>query len=151
MIVRSAFSLGGLGSGFANDESQLRALVGRAFTQTNQVLVEKSLKGWKEVEYEVVRDQYVGHSSALLFSLSDHFCVFVPVLRSFSLALLIPLLCSLSLSLSLSGCSLEPISLHAPHNKKCYSPPMRNTHQPTHIALMMQVRQLCNGVQHGEL
>ena len=59
MIVRSAFSLGGLGSGFANDEAQLRALVGRAFTQTNQVLVEKSLKGWKEVEYEVVRDQCV--------------------------------------------------------------------------------------------
>lgn len=58
VIVRSAFSLGGLGSGFAHDESQLRALCSRAFSQTPQVLVEKSLKGWKEVEYEVVRDQF---------------------------------------------------------------------------------------------
>jgi carbamoylphosphate synthase large subunit len=58
VIVRSAFSLGGLGSGFAHDEDQLRALCSRAFSQTTQVLVEKSLKGWKEVEYEVVRDQF---------------------------------------------------------------------------------------------
>jgi len=58
VIVRSAFSLGGLGSGFAHDEAQLRALCSRAFSQSPQVLVEKSLKGWKEVEYEVVRDQF---------------------------------------------------------------------------------------------
>eukprot|EP00041_Stephanoeca_diplocostata_P038083 m.1475849 g.1475849 ORF g.1475849 m.1475849 type:complete len:1525 (+) comp25156_c0_seq6:241-4815(+) len=58
VIVRTAFSLGGLGSGFAHDEAQLRALCSRAFSSTPQVLVEKSLKGWKEVEYEVVRDQY---------------------------------------------------------------------------------------------
>lgn len=58
MIVRAAFSLGGLGSGFANDDAQLRTLCSRAFTTSKQVLVEKSLKGWKEVEYEVVRDQF---------------------------------------------------------------------------------------------
>lgn len=58
VIVRAAFSLGGLGSGFAHDDTQLRALVAKAFTTSKQVLVEKSLLGWKEVEYEVVRDQY---------------------------------------------------------------------------------------------
>jgi carbamoylphosphate synthase large subunit len=91
VIVRSAFSLGGLGSGFAHDDAQLRTLCSRAFStcpqvrrtpnqpissvvRSNvasasrvllkrpplplQVLVEKSLKGWKEIEYEVVRDQF---------------------------------------------------------------------------------------------
>jgi carbamoyl-phosphate synthase large subunit/carbamoyl-phosphate synthase small subunit len=58
VIVRSAFSLGGLGSGFAYDDNELRALTTRSFATTDQVLVEKSIKGWKEVEYEVVRDQY---------------------------------------------------------------------------------------------
>eukprot|EP00050_Salpingoeca_kvevrii_P012055 m.20113 g.20113 ORF g.20113 m.20113 type:complete len:1543 (+) comp3806_c0_seq1:175-4803(+) len=58
VIVRAAFSLGGLGSGFAHDDQQLRTLCARAFTTSPQVLVEKSLKGWKEIEYEVVRDQY---------------------------------------------------------------------------------------------
>eukprot|EP00038_Savillea_parva_P004025 m.133107 g.133107 ORF g.133107 m.133107 type:complete len:2201 (-) comp11351_c0_seq1:387-6989(-) len=58
VIVRTAFSLGGLGSGFAHDDNQLRQLCSRAFSQTPQVLVEKSLKGWKEVEYEVVRDAF---------------------------------------------------------------------------------------------
>lgn len=55
-MTRSAFSLGGLGSGFANNDEELRQLAQIAFTQSNQLIVDKSLKGWKEVEYEVVRD-----------------------------------------------------------------------------------------------
>ncbi|SMB97356.1 carbamoyl-phosphate synthase large subunit [Hymenobacter roseosalivarius DSM 11622] len=58
IIVRAAFALGGLGSGFANNMDELRALAQKAFTISDQILVEESLKGWKEVEYEVVRDQY---------------------------------------------------------------------------------------------
>ncbi|WP_019947159.1 carbamoyl-phosphate synthase (glutamine-hydrolyzing) large subunit [Hymenobacter aerophilus] len=58
IIVRAAFALGGLGSGFANNLDELRAVVQQAFTTSDQVLVEESLKGWKEVEYEVVRDAY---------------------------------------------------------------------------------------------
>ncbi|KAG8894790.1 hypothetical protein FRC01_012747, partial [Tulasnella sp. 417] len=56
VIVRAAYALGGLGSGFAQDEAQLRALCEKAFATSPQVLVEKSMKGWKEIEYEVVRD-----------------------------------------------------------------------------------------------
>lgn len=56
VIVRAAYALGGLGSGFAQDEAQLRVLCGKAFATSPQVLVEKSMKGWKEIEYEVVRD-----------------------------------------------------------------------------------------------
>jgi len=56
VIVRAAFALGGLGSGFADNEEELEELVVRALASSPQVLVEKSLKGWKEVEYEVVRD-----------------------------------------------------------------------------------------------
>ncbi|CAL8315987.1 unnamed protein product [Lota lota] len=58
VLVRSAFALGGLGSGFANDGEELTTLVTAAFAHTSQVLVDKSLKGWKEIEYEVVRDAY---------------------------------------------------------------------------------------------
>ncbi|KAG5276977.1 hypothetical protein AALO_G00112050 [Alosa alosa] len=58
VLVRSAFALGGLGSGFANNRDQLITLVTQAFAHTSQVLVDKSLKGWKEIEYEVVRDAY---------------------------------------------------------------------------------------------
>lgn len=58
VIVRAAFALGGLGSGFCDDEKQLTTLCEKAFSFSPQVLVEKSLKGWKEVEYEVVRDSY---------------------------------------------------------------------------------------------
>ncbi|MBG8552077.1 carbamoyl-phosphate synthase (glutamine-hydrolyzing) large subunit [Hymenobacter guriensis] len=58
IIVRAAFALGGLGSGFANNMDELRALAQKSFTTSDQILVEESLKGWKEVEYEVVRDQY---------------------------------------------------------------------------------------------
>ena len=56
IIVRSAYALGGLGSGFANNAEELRNLSSRSLTLAPQILVEKSLKGWKEVEYEVVRD-----------------------------------------------------------------------------------------------
>ncbi|KAF8621942.1 hypothetical protein AX15_007377 [Amanita polypyramis BW_CC] len=56
VIVRAAYALGGLGSGFAQDEKQLKALCAKAFATSPQVLVEKSMKGWKEIEYEVVRD-----------------------------------------------------------------------------------------------
>jgi carbamoyl-phosphate synthase large subunit len=56
IILRSAFSLGGLGSGFAHDEEELRNLAAKSLSLSPQVLIEKSLKGWKEVEYEVVRD-----------------------------------------------------------------------------------------------
>uniref|UniRef100_A0A671UAX5 Multifunctional protein CAD n=1 Tax=Sparus aurata TaxID=8175 RepID=A0A671UAX5_SPAAU len=58
VLVRSAFALGGLGSGFANNREELTPLVTSAFAHTSQVLVDKSLKGWKEIEYEVVRDAY---------------------------------------------------------------------------------------------
>ncbi|XP_015670306.1 CAD protein isoform X2 [Protobothrops mucrosquamatus] len=58
VLVRSAYALGGLGSGFANGREELMALVSQAFSHTSQVLVDKSLKGWKEIEYEVVRDAY---------------------------------------------------------------------------------------------
>ncbi|XP_066560917.1 multifunctional protein CAD isoform X2 [Amia ocellicauda] len=58
VLVRAAFALGGLGSGFANNKEELMALVTQAFAHTSQVLIDKSLKGWKEIEYEVVRDAY---------------------------------------------------------------------------------------------
>lgn len=56
LIIRAAYALGGLGSGFAHNDEELYELVEKAFTYSNQVLVEESLKGWKEIEYEVVRD-----------------------------------------------------------------------------------------------
>lgn len=56
LIVRAAYALGGLGSGFADNEEELLELAEKAFTYSTQILVEESLKGWKEVEYEVVRD-----------------------------------------------------------------------------------------------
>ena len=58
IIVRAAYALGGLGSGFCNNEEELKALAGKAFNYSDQLLIEKSLKGWKEIEYEVVRDRY---------------------------------------------------------------------------------------------
>ncbi|KAL8940074.1 MAG: hypothetical protein Q9216_003013 [Gyalolechia sp. 2 TL-2023] len=56
VIVRAAYALGGLGSGFAHDEAQLTELCNKAFAASPQVLIERSMKGWKEIEYEVVRD-----------------------------------------------------------------------------------------------
>ena len=58
VILRAAYALGGLGSGFCDNEAELEAQAEEAFSFSPQVLVEKSLKGWKEIEYEVVRDRY---------------------------------------------------------------------------------------------
>ncbi|EDV38357.1 uncharacterized protein Dana_GF21836, isoform C [Drosophila ananassae] len=58
VMARAAFSLGGLGSGFANNEQELQSLAQQALAHSSQLIVDKSLKGWKEVEYEVVRDAY---------------------------------------------------------------------------------------------
>lgn len=58
VIIRAAYALGGLGSGFCDNEAELDKLAEKAFSFSPQVLVEKSLKGWKEVEYEVVRDRF---------------------------------------------------------------------------------------------
>ena len=58
VIIRAAYALGGLGSGFCDNEQELDAMVEKAFSFSPQVLVEKSLKGWKEIEFEVVRDRY---------------------------------------------------------------------------------------------
>ena len=58
IIIRAAYTLGGQGSGFCSNEQELRKLAATAFSYSNQILVEESLKGWKEVEYEVVRDRF---------------------------------------------------------------------------------------------
>ena len=58
VILRAAYALGGLGSGFCDNERELEVVAGKAFSFSPQVLVEKSLRGWKEIEYEVVRDHY---------------------------------------------------------------------------------------------
>lgn len=58
VIVRAAFALGGQGSGFCNNDEELKTLATKAFSHSDQILVEKSLKGWKEIEYEVVRDRF---------------------------------------------------------------------------------------------
>ena len=58
VIIRAAFTLGGQGSGFASNNDELKALASKAFSYSGQILIEESLKGWKEVEYEVVRDRF---------------------------------------------------------------------------------------------
>ena len=58
VIIRAGYTLGGQGSGFCNNDTELKQMAGKAFSYTTQILVEESLKGWKEVEYEVVRDKY---------------------------------------------------------------------------------------------
>jgi carbamoyl-phosphate synthase/aspartate carbamoyltransferase/dihydroorotase len=58
VLARAAFCLGGLGSGFAYNDDELKTLAVQAFASSNQLIIDKSLKGWKEVEYEVVRDAY---------------------------------------------------------------------------------------------
>lgn len=58
VLIRAAFALGGLGSGFANSDLELERILQIAFSNSNQVIIDKSLKGWKEIEYEVMRDQY---------------------------------------------------------------------------------------------
>ena len=56
-LIRAAFTLGGGGSGFANNDEEFETLINNAFAYSPQILVEESLKGWKEIEYEVVRDR----------------------------------------------------------------------------------------------
>ena len=58
VLVRAAFALGGLGSGFAERKEELMTLATNAFAHSSQLLIDKSLKGWKEVEYEVMRDAF---------------------------------------------------------------------------------------------
>jgi len=58
VIVRAAYALGGLGSGFADNKEELLELCGKAFAASPQILIERSMKGWKEIEYEVVRDAH---------------------------------------------------------------------------------------------
>ncbi|MDP3180589.1 MAG: carbamoyl phosphate synthase large subunit, partial [Bacteroidota bacterium] len=58
IIIRAAYTLGGLGSGFCANDKELESLASKAFTYSPQILVEESIKGWKEVEYEVVRDRF---------------------------------------------------------------------------------------------
>lgn len=70
VIVRAAFALGGLGSGFASDDEQLRELAEPALASSPQILVEKSLKGWKEIEYEVMRD---GEGNAITICNMENF------------------------------------------------------------------------------
>lgn len=57
LIIRSAYALGGMGSGFCNNEEELKALAENAFSYSPQILVEESLKGWKEIEFEIIRDK----------------------------------------------------------------------------------------------
>ena len=89
-MLRSAFALGGLGSGFASNESELRSLATAAFAHTKQVLIDKSLKGWKEIEYEVVRDSY---DNCITVRISRCFCInnsmFYAVLIQFSLFIVV--------------------------------------------------------------
>ena len=74
VLIRAAYALGGLGSGFASDKSELESLVTAAFAHTKQVLVDKSLKGWKEIEDEVVRDAY-DNCITVSWLLGDEGCV----------------------------------------------------------------------------
>lgn len=57
LIIRSAYALGGMGSGFCNNKQELKELAENAFSYSSQILVEESLKGWKEIEFEVIRDK----------------------------------------------------------------------------------------------
>ena len=58
ILARAAYALGGLGSGFADNAGELKVLARTSFAHSSQLIIDKSLKGWKEVEYEVVRDRY---------------------------------------------------------------------------------------------
>ena len=78
VIIRAAYALGGLGSGFCDNEEELNVLAEKAFSFSPQVLVEKSLKGWKEVEYEVVRDRFDNCITVCNMENFDRW-VFIPV------------------------------------------------------------------------
>ena len=58
MLIRAAYTLGGQGSGFAESEKELRTLLQMSFSFSSQVIIDKSFRGWKEIEYEIVRDRY---------------------------------------------------------------------------------------------
>lgn len=72
VILRSAFTLGGLGSGFANNPDELRDLSAKSLSLSPQVLIERSMKGWKELEYEVVRDGADVSYISVTFSSYNH-------------------------------------------------------------------------------
>lgn len=72
VILRSAFTLGGLGSGFANNPDELRDLSAKSLSLSPQVLIERSMKGWKELEYEVVRDGADVSYISVAFSSYNH-------------------------------------------------------------------------------
>lgn len=76
LIVRAAYALGGLGSGFANNKQELTDLCNKAFATSPQVLVEKSMKGWKEIEYEVVRDASDNCVTVCNMEVFFYFCFF---------------------------------------------------------------------------
>ena len=80
VMVRAAFALGGLGSGFAQNKEELISLVNGTFAHTKQVNLDKSLKGWKEIEYEVVRDAYDNCITVSLDFWLAYFCQ--PVLKN---------------------------------------------------------------------
>lgn len=80
VMVRAAFALGGLGSGFAQNKEELISLVNGTFAHTKQVNLDKSLKGWKEIEYEVVRDAYDNCITVSLNLCLAYFCQ--PVLKN---------------------------------------------------------------------
>jgi len=73
LFLYVAFALGGLGSGFAENETELRELAAKAFALSDQILIDQDLRGWKEIEYEVVRDCRDNCITGTLFSL---FCAF---------------------------------------------------------------------------
>ena len=79
VILRSAFTLGGLGSGFANNPDELRDLSAKSLSLSPQVLIERSMKGWKELEYEVVRD--AADVGFLFGGIYIHF-IFTPLCRT---------------------------------------------------------------------
>ena len=84
VLVRAAFALGGLGSGFADRTEELVTLATNAFAHSSQLLIDKSLKGWKEVEYEVMRDAYDNCITVGIIVCRCH----VPVLAAMSIAFL---------------------------------------------------------------
>lgn len=131
VIVRAAFALGGLGSGFASNVDELKELCNKAFATSPQILVEKSMKGWKEIEYEVVRDCRDNCITVCNMEVSTQslLCSMIRTLtRPFPSSELRPsryphgrLHCRRSFADAL-GCRLQ----HAPdHRRQCHPPPRR--------------------------
>ncbi len=76
VLARAAYALGGLGSGFANNDQELLRLTKTSFAHSSQVILDKSLKGWKEIEYKVVRDAYDNCITVRIINGSNSFCIF---------------------------------------------------------------------------